>query len=516
MQIRPRRDALLAAVMFLLFTDFSVFIVAKSAAETLLAEYQSKILAVAKTAAILTNSDLHKTLTLASQKDGSAYTEVQAPYRKILQVNPKIAYIYTAILHDGRAYFVIDTQQPRTESASEEYGGTRDDTAKVMELYDDASPEFLESLQLGMATVDSKVYEDKWGSFISGYAPFFDNSGKQVGSVGVDFDAADYVATINSIWVVFSYGCVISLLLSIVIYLNVVDFRRKQMIRRDLRDGFNYEMKGHIKLISDTSDNMYKDAALIADIIEDTATFAKNAMTNVYGTASRAESVAAASDDMVQSLEKLNNVMAKYKNELERANEEITNAQDVASKLVTANDHVNAMMEEIPKITGKINLLALNATIEAARAGEAGKGFSVVANEVKVLAGQTNEVTKNIAQYLEEGKTAAGQAGGLVTGASAIVRQAQAVIDATSSFIEEHGELLNAINTDIKEVSQLVGSMETSIEEFRQKASGNEREIQRLEDGALKLSEMNQKLSGRVSKFLEDFEAKYRKKPHKS
>ena len=90
------------------------------------------------------------------------------------------------------------------------------------------------------------------------------------------------------------------------------------------------------------------------------------------------------------------------------------------------------------------------------------------------------------------------------------------MIDATSSFIEEHGELLNAINTDIKEVSQLVGSMETAIEEFRQKASGNEREIQRLEDGALKLSEMNQKLSGRVSKFLEDFEAKYRKKPHKS
>lgn len=510
MQIRPRRDALLAAVVFLLFTDFSVFIVAKSAAETLLAEYQSKILVVAKTAAILTNADLHKTLTMTSQKNSSAYLEVQEPYRKILQVNPKIAYIYTAVYREGRAYFVIDTQQPRTENASVEYGGTRDDTAKVMELYDDASPDFLESLQNGKVMVDPTVYADKWGSFISGYAPFFDSDGKQVGSVGVDFDAADYVATINSIWVVFAYGCLISFALTVIIYLEIVDFRRKQLTRRELRDGFNYEMKGHTKLISDTSKNMYKDAAWIADIIEDTAAFAKNAMTNIYGTASRAQSVASASGEMVQSLDRLKSVISKYKSELDHTHDEIISAQNVASRLVTANDHVNAMMEEIPKITGKINLLALNATIEAARAGEAGKGFSVVANEVKILAGQTNDVTKNIAQYLEEGKTAAGQAGSLVAGATAIVEQAQSVVEATSSFMDEHGDLLSAINMDIKEVSSLVDTMEKSIEAFRQKSSGNEREIQRLEDGALNLSDMNQKLNRRVSKFLEDFEAKHR------
>ena len=85
--------------------------------------YQSKILVAAKSAAIMTNADLHKTLTMASQKNSPAYLEVQAPYRKILQANPKIAYIYTSVLRDGRAYFVIDTQQPRTESAALEYAG---------------------------------------------------------------------------------------------------------------------------------------------------------------------------------------------------------------------------------------------------------------------------------------------------------------------------------------------------------------------------------------------------------
>jgi methyl-accepting chemotaxis protein len=84
----------------------------------------------------------------------------------------------------------------------------------------------------------------------------------------------------------------------------------------------------------------------------------------------------------------------------DKAEAESATTKTIIGGLAATVQSVDSIVEAIRRIARQTRLLALNATIEAARAGESGRGFSVVAQEVKSLAIQTEEATRRAADQI--------------------------------------------------------------------------------------------------------------------
>jgi len=82
-----------------------------------------------------------------------------------------------------------------------------------------------------------------------------------------------------------------------------------------------------------------------------------------------------------------------------------TQMEEVAENVVRLSEQGQAIaeiIETVNDLTEQSNLLAVNAAIEASRAGEYGKGFVVLAQEVKSLAHQSRQATKQVRSILME------------------------------------------------------------------------------------------------------------------
>lgn len=112
--------------------------------------------------------------------------------------------------------------------------------------------------------------------------------------------------------------------------------------------------------------------------------------------------------------------------------EELNNTfQKLSEKIHETNDFAG----DIRQITGQTNLLALNASIEAARAGEHGKGFAVVAEEIRKLAGVTDQTLVKIDQNLNEvNQYSEVTLGKLENGIAHIAKQVQTAEESGASF----------------------------------------------------------------------------------
>jgi methyl-accepting chemotaxis protein len=203
--------------------------------------------------------------------------------------------------------------------------------------------------------------------------------------------------------------------------------------------------------------------------------------------------------------------------------------QDMLERAAAEMASFAASSEQIRKITGTItdissqtHVLALNAAIEAARAGAHGRGFSVIAEQVRNLAEETNRSSKTIAHIIaglqrqmrelqEAVRTAAEAAAAQTAQVDETFASFTAIADSMESMsgqirhIHERIELAKTKNeslvTAVQQVAAIAEETAAGVQQVGSASAEQDASIRRIAAESEEIRTLARRLFAEISKF---------------
>jgi methyl-accepting chemotaxis protein len=178
----------------------------------------------------------------------------------------------------------------------------------------------------------------------------------------------------------------------------------------------------------------------------------------VHEVARSAVAAAEAAKDADTTFEEGKLVVDKIIDAITELANEVEQSSQVIRELEHESESIGSVLDVIKGIAEQTNLLALNAAIEAARAGEQGRGFAVVADEVRTLAGRTQQSTQEIEEMINR----------LQSGANKAVQVMEVGKQKSMHGVEQAsaaGEALNTINQAVDRINTMNTQIASAAEE---------------------------------------------------
>jgi len=291
-------------------------------------------------------------------------------------------------------------------------------------------------------TVDISLNELKVGNFD------MNDINQRIAGLNLQSDPSLYRGIFNTI-----AESIDTTTVSISSYINELNDVLAQMANGDLRKSITREyvgsfdfLKQSVNQINNNLNRTVKDITAAAEhVLSGAKEISAASMRLAQGSSTQAASIEElnTSVEIIQKLTRDNGRNAEIATDMsgkstesaQAGNTAVTEMLEAMQMIKESSNAISGINKVIEDIAFQTNLLALNASVEAARAGEHGRGFSVVADEVRLLAGRSQSAVSETTQLIQDSITRVDKGSSI----------AQTTVDALGSIVSSAGEVSQVI-----------------------------------------------------------------------
>lgn len=423
------------------------YMIARSAEQLVVDSLGEQARSIAETA--VSRIDLQQYREIAPEAGpNSYYHELRSQFNELRETNG-LKYLYTMAMRETpqgpEYYYVVDGMPEDTEA---------EDFSSLGEVETETT-DMLPVFETGQTYIGSLTQDESYDATLTTYVPIIDG-GILIGVLGADFDAKNVYELLqqNRSRIIMITGIVLVVALIIITLLArliVGPLKRLTIAMERVRSGdltATVPVKGRdeVAVVAEGFNQMVGDLRRMIVSIQSSAALMRESSELLTGRTETATAVGSRITERTDEMSRAAGQQRVAAAEAARAMEEVgagigrvaesssvvadasQSAREAAhlgqasiSQAVrqveiihatsrTVDEDVNALArdsQEVGQIIGTIrgiakqtHILALNAAIEASRAGEHGRGFSVVAEEIRKLAGEAGESAERIDQLI--------------------------------------------------------------------------------------------------------------------